>query len=105
MSQLLINFNIVLAKTRSKFSFQFSGRFEFSCFSTINHSKRNAEQFAEFGLCEYQFIAQFLDCLRISRTMLTYLLDYDMNITFFTLSFNEERRNVPLLKVIVFLNE
>lgn len=105
MSQSLINFNIVLSKIRSKLSFQFGSRFEFPTFPAIDRGKRNAEQFAEFGLCKYQFIAQFLDCLRVSHTMLSYLLDYDINITLFTLGFNEERRNIPPLEVITFLTE
>ena len=34
--------------------------------------------------------------------MLSYLLDYDINITLFTLGFNEERGNIETSKVIIF---
>lgn len=34
--------------------------------------------------------------------MLSYLLDYDINITLFTLGFNEDRGNIPPSKVITF---
>ena len=97
-----VHLNSVLFKIRSKLSFQFGSRFEFSTIPAVDRGKRNAEQFAEFGLCKYQFIAQFLDCLRVSHTMLSYLLDYDINITLFTLGFNEDRGNISPSKVITF---
>lgn len=97
-----VHLNSVFFKIRSKLSFQFGSRLEFPTFPAIDRGKRNAEQFAEFGLCKYQFIAQFLDCLRVSYTKLSYLFDYDINITLFALDFNEDRGNIPPSKGITF---
>ena len=99
-----VHLNSVFFKIRSKFSSQFGSRFKFSTFpATVDRGKRNTEQFAEFGLGKYQFITQFLDCLRVSHTTLSYLFDCDINITLFVLGFNEDRGNIPPSKFITFL--